>query len=168
MDSDPPPLPNDDDYDEIDDNGDDDMVPSDSEELTIRSESEPPGRPSSSSASSSIKNKSGPYVLPVKPISNKVGSVALNVFTDRNNATTLKSSDHQDVSSINLNLDALTSGLTIKEPPQLLSGVKMTTEAVVKSKLTIDDHTVHDTTHESTTTAGDVATNAIANVSDLT
>ena len=168
MDSDPPPLPyDDDDDDDFDDDGGDD----DSEELTIRSESEAPGRPSSSSASSSIKNKSGPYVLPVKPISNKVGSVALNVFTDRNNATTLKPSDHhQDVSSINLNLDALTSGLTIKEPPQLLSGVKMT-EAVVKSKQTIEDHTVHDTTHASTTTAGDlstVATNAIANVSDLT
>jgi len=162
-------LPDDDDDDneeeeeeEFDD--DDDMVPSDSEELTTPSVSDAQGpEGSSSSSASSIKNKSGPYILPVKPISNKVGTVTMNMFTDKNassSTTTSALNPDQDVSTINLNLDALTSGLAIKEPPQLLSSVKMT--EAMKAKSTATATAAPPTTSDQNNT---IATTAIANVS---
>jgi len=167
-------LPDDDDDDdeeeeeeeeeEFDD--DDDMVPSDSEELTTPSVSDAQGpEGSSSSSASSIKNKSGPYILPVKPISNKVGTVTMNMFTDKNassSATTSTLNPDQDVSSINLNLDALTSGLAIKEPPQLLSSVKMIEAMKAKSTATVTAAEAPPTTSDQNCT---VAAAAIANVS---
>ena len=142
---------------------DDDMVPSDSEELTTPSMSDAQGpEGSSSSSASSIKNRSGPYILPVKPISNKVGTVTMNMFTDKNasSSTTSTLNPDQDVSTINLNLDALTSGLAIKEPPQLLSSVKMT--ETMKAKSTVTATEAPPTTSDQNST---VATTAIANVS---
>jgi hypothetical protein len=150
---------------EFDDDDDDDMVPSDdSEELTTPSMSDAQGpEESSSSSASSIKNRSGPYVLPVKPISNKVGTVTMNMFTDKNTSSTTSAlHPDQDVSTINLNLDALTSGLAIKEPPQLLSSVKMTEAMKAKSTAIVTATEAPPTTSDHNSA---VAATAIANVS---